>query len=362
MDLSTLASLWPEQAGEWARGGAVLAVGLAVAFLLWRAVAWLFSRPEVKEQPWAKVLRRPVGGVVFWGLALKSVGLAAEELTYLQENAKYSELLGKALALAWLAFVAIMAIRFVLAVFPPSKDLASDPTTAHRSNLFRKISVGLVCVFAGLFGLRILGVDTTPLLAGGAVGGLIIGLALQESLSNVFSGILFSMDESVRVGDLVRFGDSHEGYVQRIGWRTTLIKLWDDSLLVVPNSQVGKEKIINLSYPALPFVVNVDFGVAYDSDLEKVEGVCLQVARQVQAGLAESPGLKEPFVRWQGFRDSSIGLKVFLPVPSPDVQYRAKSELVKALHGALGEEGIVVPTPIVTFRSMAPAPAPAPES
>jgi small-conductance mechanosensitive channel len=72
--------------------------------------------------------------------------------------------------------------------------------------------------------------------------------------------------------------------------------------------------------------------------------------------------LKEPFVRWQGFRDSSIGLKVFLPVPSPDVQYRAKSELVKALHGALGEEGIVVPTPIVTFRSMAPAPAPAPES
>ncbi|MCW5939803.1 MAG: mechanosensitive ion channel family protein [Fimbriimonadaceae bacterium] len=358
MDLSKLAFFLPEQAEEWARGGVVLAVGLAVAFLLWRAVVWLFTRPGVKGQPWAEVLRRPVGGAVFWGLALKSVGLAAEELTYLQQNAKYADLLSKTLALAWLAFVAIMALRFVLAVFPPTKDLTSDPTTAHRSNLFRKLSIGVVCVFAALFALRILGMDTTPLLAGGAVGGLIVGLALQESLSNVFSGILFSMDESVRVGDLVRLGDNQEGYVQRIGWRTTLIKLWDDSLLVVPNSQIGKEKIINLSYPALPFVVNVDFGVAYDSDLEKVEAVCLGVARQVQSGLTDSPDLRDPYVRWQGFRDSSIGVKVFLPVPSPDVQYRAKSEMVKALHRALGEQGIVVPNPIITLRPMEPVPAP----
>jgi small-conductance mechanosensitive channel len=353
-----LPSLLSDRAGEWASAGATLLLGLAFAFLGWKAVSWMFTRPTVKDHGWAKILRRPVRGLVFWGLALKSVGLAASEFSYFQETPKYGELLDKALAVAWIGLAATTSVRLVLAAFPLPGDPASDPSLAHKSNLFRKLLIGVVAVLAALTALRILGIDTTPLLAGGAVGGIIVGLALQESLSNVFSGILFSMDESVRVGDLVRLGDSHEGYVHRIGWRTTLIRLWDDSLLVVPNSQIGKEKIVNLSYPALPFVVNVEFGVAYDSDLEKVEEVCLEVARRVQTSLPESPGLRDPFLRWQGFRDSSIGLKVFLPVPSPDVQYRAKSELVKALHRAMDEHGIVVPTPTITVKSSEPGAEP----
>ncbi|MCW5937343.1 MAG: mechanosensitive ion channel family protein [Fimbriimonadaceae bacterium] len=340
----------PEKPGayEYIEAGVVLGAGLVLGLILWRLVSWLLTRPGVKERNWARASRKPLASLLFWAVVIKALSLGASRLSFLQENPVYVVWITRLLSVTWLVVAVVAAIRFIEAMLR-SEAGTGDTSHLHRRNLLKKLGVGGVAVFGALFGLRILGIDTAPLLAGGAIGGVIIGLALQESLANVFAGILFSLDGAVRVGDLVRFTDGTEGYVRSIGWRSTLIRRLDNSLLVVPNAQMSKEKLLNLNRPLPPIVVNLVVGVGYGSSLQEVEDLCVGIAREVQERHAQGEKLNDPFALWQEFDDSCINVKVFISVPSAERQYRAKSDLLKSIHQAFRENGIVIPYPTRTL-------------
>jgi small-conductance mechanosensitive channel len=218
------------------------------------------------------------------------------------------------------------------------------PSTSLLQNVARigVFALGLVIV------LQNLGIQIGALVAGLGIGGLAVALALQDTLSNLFAGFQIILARQVRQGDYVVLDTGEEGYITDIQWRNTTIRSRiDDNEVIVPNSRISSTIVTNFSRPASPFWVRLEVGVSYASDLEKVEEVAAEVAREVLEELG-SGGEPEIVVRFQSFGDSSVNFVLRARVPSYVDQYRTRHELVKKLHARFAEEGIQIPFPIRT--------------
>ena len=133
--------------------------------------------------------------------------------------------------------------------------------------------------------------------------------------------------------------------VQRIGWRSTWICLPNNNTIVIPNKLLVNSRVTNFFYPNAELAVPVAVSAHYSSDLEKVEKVTLEVARDVQKSVAGSvPGV-EPVLRYQGFGDSGVNFNVVLRARDFSSTAMVKHEFIKRLHRRYAQEGIVIPYP-----------------
>jgi small-conductance mechanosensitive channel len=193
------------------------------------------------------------------------------------------------------------------------------------------------------------GVSITPILASLGVGSLAVALALQPTLENFFSGIQLIMDRPIKVGHFIKLESGEEGYVTRIGWRSTRIRQLPNNTVVIPNKQLVNSRVLNYYYPETEMAVLVQVGVHYDSDLEMVERVTVEVGEKVLSSVQGGvPGFK-PFIRYHTFNDFSIDLTVILRCEEFVDNYLVKHEFIKALKKRFDEEGIVIPYPIRTL-------------
>lgn len=211
--------------------------------------------------------------------------------------------------------------------------------------LNRLISV-IVYVIATLMVLNVLGIEITPLIAALGVGGLAIGLALQDTLSNLFSGVYLASDKPISIGDYVKIGNEVEGYVEDIGWRTTKIRTLPNNFIVVPNAKIAESTIMNSSYETEEQSVLLDCGVDYGSDLDKVEKVTIDVATNIQKTTEGAVKDFEPFIRFHTFGKSNINFTIILRVKTFVDKYLIKHEMVKALKKRFDEEGIEISWPV----------------
>jgi len=136
------------------------------------------------------------------------------------------------------------------------------------------IAIGLLIFLDGI------GISITPLLASLGVGSLAVALALQDTLANLFAGIYMVIDKPIEAGQFIRLENGEQGYVTRVGWRSTWIRKPSDSIIVVPNVKLAGSIITNYDLPRKELAVSVDLCVHYASDLGKVERVTLDVARE----------------------------------------------------------------------------------
>ncbi|HKK28707.1 MAG TPA: mechanosensitive ion channel family protein [Gemmatimonadota bacterium] len=218
------------------------------------------------------------------------------------------------------------------------------------TSLLQNVARILVFVLGLFLVLQNLGIEVTPLVTGLGIGGLAVALALQDTLSNLFSGFQIILARQVRSGDFVLLSSGEEGYVTDIQWRNTTIRSRiDDHEIIVPNATLANSILTNYARPAHPYWVRVEVGVAYDSDLQQVEDVTLEVASEVLEELEVGYGDDEPIVRYQAFGDSSIGFVVRMRVKDWGEQFRVRHAFIKRLHARYGEEGIEIPFPIRTL-------------
>ncbi|MEW6446584.1 MAG: mechanosensitive ion channel family protein [Bacillota bacterium] len=206
----------------------------------------------------------------------------------------------------------------------------------------------LVFITGILIILQSLGISITPILTALGVGGLAVALALQDTLSNLFSGIHVIASKQVKPGDYIRLESGEEGYVQDINWRNTTIKMLPNNMVIVPNAKLASAIVINYHLPEREMSVLVEVGVDYGSDLEKVERVTVEVAREVMREVPGGIPGYEPFIRYHTFADFSINFTVILRVKEFSDQYLVKHEFVKRLQKRYADEGIVIPFPIRT--------------
>jgi len=213
-------------------------------------------------------------------------------------------------------------------------------------SLIRIVILGLVVLII----LDRLNITITPFLASMGIGGLVIALALQDTLANFFAGLHIFGTRPISVGNYVKLESGEQGYVSQIGWRNTRIRMLPNNTIIIPNSRVVNSQIINYYRPQKEMAALVQVGVSYDSDLDHVERVAVQVAREV---LRETPGgVKEfePFIRYHTFDDFSINFTVILRVHEYVDKYLVTHEFVKRLHKRFKQEGIEIPFPIRTLQ------------
>ena len=189
-------------------------------------------------------------------------------------------------------------------------------------------------------------IDITPLLAGVGVGAVVIGLALQSTLSNFFAGVHLLSDKPIRVGDYIELEKDTSGIVEDIGWRSTRIRTLTDNLLVIPNGKLADSNIINFSMPRKDFSIWVTCGVAYDSNLQKVEQVTLEVAKHIQQSVDGAVKEFEPAFRYREFGDSNINFITVLGIAEPMKRFVVRNEFIKALKERFDKEGIEISWPI----------------
>ncbi|MFA5337672.1 MAG: mechanosensitive ion channel family protein [Candidatus Omnitrophota bacterium] len=194
--------------------------------------------------------------------------------------------------------------------------------------------------------LNTLGVSITPILATLGVGGLAVALALQDTLSNLFSGFHVLMARQIRIGDYIKLENGEEGYVTDINWRTTKIRMLPNNVVLIPNAKLAQAIIINYYLPEREMAVLVNLRVHYKSDLKKVERVTCEVAKEVMKEVAGGVPEFEPFIRYNTFADFSINFTVILRAREFVDQYLVKHEFIKKLHERYSAENIIIPYPI----------------
>ncbi|MGD8627802.1 MAG: mechanosensitive ion channel [bacterium] len=207
----------------------------------------------------------------------------------------------------------------------------------------------IIILIALLIILDTAGVSITPLVASLGVGSLAVALALQSPLANFFAGIQILADKQIDLGQYVKLDTGEEGYVTRIDWRSTTIRALPNNLIVIPNSKIMDAKITNYYLPQRELSILLQMGVHYNSDLEQVERVTIEVAKDVLETVDGGKKDFEPFIRYHTFDSSSINFTVILRAEEFVNGYLLKHEFVKRIHRRFKQEGIVIPFPIRTL-------------
>ena len=200
----------------------------------------------------------------------------------------------------------------------------------------------VVVIVAGLIWLlSIWQINLTPLFASAGIAGIAVALAAKDTLANFFGGISIFMDNAFKVGEFIILDSGERGEVVEIGIRSTRIKTRDDVIVTIPNSIIANSKIINESAPIPRFRIRVPVGVAYGSDIEKVEMVLLAVA-DASSNIEKYP---EPRVRLRVFADSSVNFELLCWVKDPRDKGLEVHNMLKAAYNAFEEHNISIPFP-----------------
>ncbi len=210
--------------------------------------------------------------------------------------------------------------------------------------VFEKIG-GVIIVLVGIFYLvSSFGIDLTIFLAGSVIISMVIAFAAQDTLSNFFSGVHLLIDQPFKEGDWIVLDTGELTTVSNIGLRTThLYHVVNHENIIVPNNLLATHRVINILRPDTKSKVRVDVGVAYGTDVEKVQDLLLDIARNHP--LAQTDEEHQPFVRFSNFGDSSLDFSVYFWVKEVLTRWAAASEVRAQIDQRFKEEGIEIPFP-----------------
>jgi small-conductance mechanosensitive channel len=250
---------------------------------------------------------------------------------------------------ASLTFLASEVLITIVRIHGPFID-PSLPTTTLTENLIRIVVVifGILVILGGL------GLEITPMLTALGVGGLAVALALQDTLANLFAGFYLTVAKHIRIGNYIKLSSGEEGYLVDIDWRASRLQQLSNNTVLVPNVKLSQSIITNYDSPDHALIVAVETSVDYASDLDRVEAITLEVARDVMRNVQGGVPDFEPFVRFHTLGDPGIGFSVMLRAQKFVDQYVLKHEFVKRLHKRFSAEGIAIPIKSLAQRHETP--------
>lgn len=224
---------------------AVVTITLIVRFIAMRTLKVLGRHLEKTANVWDDALFEAAHSPLSWFILIFGL-LWAIQISdgYLGTELFSSANLELVRQLTFIVLIMLFLVRFItlaegrilesLKQEPDSEQTRFDPTTLHALAKLLRLSV---VISAALIALPTVGIEITALLAFGGVGGLAVGFAAQDLLSNFFGGLMIYLDRPFKIGDWIRSPDRNiEGTVESIGWRLTVVRTFDKRPLYVPNS------------------------------------------------------------------------------------------------------------------------------
>ncbi|MBI4173157.1 MAG: mechanosensitive ion channel family protein [Candidatus Aenigmarchaeota archaeon] len=275
-------------------------------------------------------------------IMLAGLYFAAKQLPIL---APYAVWLDEVFFTAAVLLVALMVSR--IAEVLVSHWLKVRRRYEKMPRLISKVIAVFIYLIAFITILGYFNVEITPLIAALGLGGLALGLALQSTLTNFFAGLHILSDKPVSVGNFIEVENGTiSGFVEDIGWRSTRIRTLHNTIVIVPNARLAESVITNYSLPDSTNLLRIECGVAYDSNLDRVEKAALDVARKAQKGMAGLVKGAEPAVRFHTFGDSNINFRIVLVMDDFEQRGRITHEFIKALKARFDKEKIEISWPV----------------
>ncbi|CAN5697954.1 hypothetical protein BH09VER1_BH09VER1_04870 [soil metagenome] len=326
-------------------GGILAFVACVVAgFLISRALQSklmrrLFTRLGV-DSSHAAVVTTVLGFLAFIGLAVLGLQAGGVPIAW---TVPIPGLSFSVLVLFRLLFLLafVFWLSSVLKHFFLSHFLSTSGLNRALQYAIAQIVGYVILIIGAALSLQNAGIDLSALaFLAGAIG-VGVGFGLQNIASNFISGIILLIERPVEIGDRVEIGDV-AGTVTEIRARSTTVLTNDNISMIVPNSKLVEDTVTNWTHSDPKIRFRVPIGVAYGSDVAKVEGVLMEVAREHPKALSDPP----PAVFFDGFGDNSLNFE--LCVWSEEMSYRPRrfrSDLNFAIERKLREAGIEIPFP-----------------
>lgn len=321
---------------------------LASSAVLARAVNFVFEKvlfrlaiknSSEEENQIVALLHAPMYySVVLFGLFIS--------LTYIKILSGYSVMLALVLkSIAVYLWTAALA-RIVKIVLVELSRRVSKKTKVRAQQeemfpLFKNLS-SLAVWFVGVaFLLRLWNLDLTPLLASAGIAGLAIAFAAQDTISHLFGGLSLYFDKPFRAGDRVQLDSGEIGDVLEIGVRSTKIKTFDETVVVIPNNIVASSRIINYNKPKSKIKVKIQLGLGYGTNVKKAKKAIMEVLTTTE-GVEKDP---EPSVSFTEMGDFALKFLVVVWVANPKKQFDVKCLLNERLYERLNKDKFVIPYP-----------------
>jgi small-conductance mechanosensitive channel len=272
-----------------------------------------------------------------------------EVVTLLQPEYRMAAV-GRVLDWAWL-FLGLITIFRLLGLYLFDVHLRAKKGMSLPS-LLPAVAMTVIYLATAFVTLRMSfpKLDVTALVATSAVTSLVLGLALQPILGNFFAGLVISIEKPYRINDWIKVGEQ-EGRVAAITWRTTHLRTRDNDNLVIPNSKMADERVLNYYYPHPVHREKVRVGVHFDEPPYRVRRVLLDCAAGLP-GVLDKPA---PDVLLSSFEASSVLYELRVWISDIAESHRIASDLRGRVWEEFHKEGIVIPYPIQTVEIARPA-------
>lgn len=217
-------------------------------------------------------------------------------------------------------------------------------TLVHLKRFFQIV----IYLIAGTIVLSILSVDITGMIAGLGVGALVIGFGLQDIIENWVSGVLIISGKTYTIGDVIRIGDLI-GTVTDIALRTTKLKTYDRNEIIIPNSVLMKEKIINLTGGKQEAVSSLTFTIDYTEDPNKAKDIIESILKKQKSVIFDPKMKREIRVIFRN-KEWTNELETLFWINDPSNEEFIKSNITEQIQSLFKRQGILPPIPPIMRR------------
>ena len=314
------------EAYNWLYWGVILMIGLPVLVVLFNELADALARRGSSHfrKP-LDITRNSCLVLLFLVILLRQVvGLPADHMAVKIVDTAF-----------WIAVINAVVAFFNAVVFQPG-------TTDWRARA-PKLLIDLGRLFMVMLGgalvvSHVWSVDLRGVLAALGVGSLVIGLALQDTLGNVFSGLAMISARQFKIGDWIRVGDI-EGQVRSINWRTVSVTTLTGDVVVIPNSMIARDRLRVYGADQGLLRILVDLKISYEHPPEQVEELLLKAAAATKGVLADP----KPVVRLVSFEDFAVLYRVVLSIGEYRMTVPVRSDYQANVWYMAERAGIVLP-------------------
>lgn len=332
--------------------GAVGALAsLLVSFFILKPLVRTFSRKDIEKVFHARLRRT--------GFALTVASLAFGSYAFCHAfwppEVRARRLAFELSELLLLFFTAYVVLEIVLSFF--GDFLPRVRSQAPLAPIIKDLVRGLALIGVALLAIKhaFPEADIGAVMTTSAILSVVIGLALQESLSNIFAGIMLTIDRPYKPGDWIEI-EGKEGKVLDSNWRSTRVQTRDDDIIYVPNSTMAKGSVVNLTDPTPERLCRKALRVEYAAPPNKVRNVLINVMSRVDGVLKDPP----PDVYVVEFAENGIVYDLRFWISDYDRLLSIQAEIMRSIWYHLKREGISIPPPTrdIYLRKEKPAQQP----
>jgi small-conductance mechanosensitive channel len=331
-----------------------LAISIVIVIVGYLAVTWLILsilRRLVRrtETDFDDRFLEAIGSDVRWLVTIFTLDFATRRLTFVGAGLK--ELLADVYFLLGLVVVARMALNLIgmadnEAVTRAAQEGREDEL-APVITLLTRVGRVLIVLSGIIVLLSRLGIDVSAFAAAIGLGGLAISLAAKDTIADAIAGFIILVDRPFRIGDRIEIQEVGTwGDVVDIGLRTTRIRTRDNRLVIVPNSTIGSNQVVNYTYPDPRYRIQTHVGVAYGTEIEMARRLIIETVLKVEGVLQEEP-VDALYIE---MGDSAIIFRVRWWIGSYEDTRRMFDRVHTTLQQALDEAGVESPFPTQTLN------------